>query len=316
MWEACLEAVLDALEVFPILLLCYVLIEFIELKTAKSLQNSRFLKGEFAPLFSAGVGLIPQCGFSVIATDLYTKKAISLGTLLAMYIATSDEAIPVLLSSPDSAGKLWLILLIKFVLALVAGYGTTLLMRFFEPKVDYVEKMGYVTAKENSVCDVTQSECEHNYLVAEISDEHHTGCCGHDIENESKPSFWGFFKHPLMHSIKVFGFILAINLIVGLLVFFVTEDALVAFLGTTKWFQPLFAGLVGLIPNCASSIVISRFFANGGLTLGACIAGLSANAGLGIMMLIKQNKNKKQTIGIIVALYLISITAGYIITLF
>ena len=103
MWEAILDALIDALKVFPILLVCYVLIEVFELKTAKTLQNSRFLKGKFAPLFAAGVGLVPQCGFSVIATDLYTKKSLSLGTLFALYIATSDEAIHVLFSNPYSA---------------------------------------------------------------------------------------------------------------------------------------------------------------------------------------------------------------------
>lgn len=316
MWDACLEALIDALKVLPLLLLCYVLIEIIELKTAKTLQNSRFLKGKYAPLFGAGVGLIPQCGFSVIATDLYTKKSLSIGTLLAIYIATSDEAIPVLLSSSYGASKLWLILLIKFVLALLVGYGTMLVMKLVKPKDDYVEKISFAKSTSEIKADVSSSECEHDYLVAEIHNDHHKGCCGHDIEEDEKITFWHFVKHPLFHSLKVFGFILAINLVIGLIIYFITEDALISFLSTTKWLQPIFAGLIGLIPNCASSVVISKFFAMGGLTLGACITGLSANAGLGLMMLIKQNKNKKHTLYIILSLYVISVVAGYIITLF
>lgn len=319
MWEAILDAILDALKVFPILLLCYVLIELIELKTAKSLQNSRFLKGKFAPLFGAGVGLVPQCGFSVIATDLYTKKSLSLGTLMAIYIATSDEAIPILLSNSYSAGKLWLILLIKFGLAIVVGYSVMLLGHFVKPKQDYIEKIEYIDDKKSSKINVTDSDCEHDYLMGEMNapdGEHHTGCCGHEIEEEGgKLTFLQFIKHPLLHSARIFAFILGINLVVGLLVYFITEDAILSFLNTTTWLQPIFAGLVGLIPNCASSVVISKFFAMGGLTLGACVAGLSANAGLGLMMLIKQNKNRKQTILIILSLYLISVVAGYIITL-
>ena len=318
MWSAILEAFIDALKVFPVLLICYVLIEVVELKTAKSLQNSRFLKGKAAPLFAAGVGLIPQCGFSVIATDLYTKQSISLGTLMALYIATSDEAIPVLLSSPASASKLWLILLIKFVLALIVGYGTTLVMGLFKAKTcTNSKKMDYVVSVEKTQTAVKEPECQHNYMVGEIHQDHHTGCCGHDIEDEhGKFNFWHFIKHPLLHSLKVFAFILAINIVFGLIIYFITEDALRGFLGTTMWLQPVLAGLIGLIPNCASSVVISKLFAMGGLTLGATITGLSANAGLGIMMLIKQNRNPKQTTGIIISLYLISVVAGYIIMLF
>ena len=319
MWEAILDALIDALKVFPILLVCYVLIEVFELKTAKTLQNSRFLKGKFAPLFAAGVGLVPQCGFSVIATDLYTKKSLSLGTLFALYIATSDEAIPVLLSNPNSASKLWIILLIKFVLALIVGYSITFFSLIHKSKhADYVEKFGHLNNKCDSKIEVVDTECEHDYLMAEITDEHHVGCCGHEIDEEqpSKFNFWHFMRHPLLHSLKVFAFVLVINLIFGILIYFITEAKLNEFLSTTVWLQPLFAGLVGLIPNCASSVVISKLFAMGGLTLGATITGLSANAGLGLMMLIKENKNKKQTILIIVSLYLISVVAGYIITLF
>lgn len=317
MWDAILDAIIDALKIFPILLLCYVLIEILELKTAKSLQNSRFLKGKFAPLFGAGIGIVPQCGFSVIATDLYTKKSLSLGTLFAIYIATSDEAIPIMLSYPATAKKLWLILLIKFGLALIVGYVVELICMLSKPKTDYVEKFEYIKDTKNIKTEITNSECEHDYFLAEIHDEqHHTGCCGHDIEEDDKKfNFWHFIKHPLLHSARIFGFILAINIIIGIVIFFITEDRLIAFLNTTIWLQPLLAGLVGLIPNCASSVVISRFYAMGGLTLGACIAGLSANAGLGIMVLLKQNKNRKQTYLIILSLYLISVAVGYIITL-
>lgn len=317
MWDAILDAILDALKIFPILLLCYVLIELLELKTAKSLQHSRFLKGKFAPLFGAGVGIVPQCGFSVIATDLYTKKSLSLGTLFAIYIATSDEAIPIMLSYPSTAKKLWIVLLIKFGLALLVGYVVELICLLAKPKQDYVEKIDYIKDTQNTKVKIENAECDHDYFVAEIHDEHHTGCCGHDIEDDdTKFNFWHFIKHPLLHSVRIFGFVLAINIIIGLVVFFITEDRLISFLNTTIWLQPLLAGLVGLIPNCASSVVISKFYAMGGLTLGACISGLSANAGLGVMMLLKQNKNRKQTYLIILSLYLISVVAGYIITLF
>ena len=119
MWETLLDAFLDTIKILPVLLLAYVLIEFVELKTSKTIEHSKLLKSKYAPLFGAGIGLVPQCGFTVVATDLYTKKRISLGTLLAMYIATSDEAIPILLSYPDQYKNLAIILIVKFVLAVL-----------------------------------------------------------------------------------------------------------------------------------------------------------------------------------------------------
>lgn len=324
MWHEIWHAIKESLVVLPILIVTYLIIELIELKSAKSLKHSKFLKGKCAPLLGGAVGLVPQCGFSVIATDLYTKKAISVGTLLAVYIATSDEAVAVLLTSEFGAKNLWLILVIKLVMAVVLGYGANLFVKlFYKPKTLYSD----VVKKENfvgvGVIEPYKTDVEKRYLVAEvnleeeISEDTHVdkGCCGHAIEQEGF-NFWKFIYHPLIHSLKIFGFIVAINIVFALIIHFVGEESLVNFLSGTTYFQPLFAGLIGLIPNCASSVVISKLYAFGGLSLGACITGLSVNAGIAYALLIKQNANKRHTLYIILTTFLFSLAVGTIISLF
>jgi hypothetical protein len=148
-------------------------------------------------------------------------------------------------------------------------------------------------------------------------ESHHVGCCGHDIEESSgRNKVWGLIYHPIMHCLKIMAFIFAVNVVFGLIIYLVGEEALMGALNTVKYAQPFIAGLIGLIPNCAASVVITNLFAMGGLSLGACISGLVANAGLGLTILAKQNTNKKHTLYIIFALYVISVVSGLIITLF
>ena len=317
MWHEILHAFIDSIKVFPILFLVYVIIELIETHTSKTISHSKFLKSKYAPVFGAGVGLIPQCGFSVIATDLYTKKKITISTLLAIYIATSDEAVPILLSYPDKYLDLIIILAIKFVLAVLVGYVSMLVLNFVSvPKTRTAGIMKECNSNHTKIS-ANSAQVNHSYFVGEISiEDDHKGCCGHSIENERKHNkFLNYVYHPIMHSLKIFAFILLVNIVFGLIIYFVGEQTITQSLIATKWLQPFIAGLIGLIPNCASSVIITRLFAMGGLTLGACVSGLVANAGIGLALLVKQNENKKHTLYIILTLYAISAISGLIITL-
>ena len=318
MLHTILHAVLESVRILPILFLAYVLIEFIEVKTSKTLEKSRLLKGNFAPLVGAGAGLIPQCGFSVIATDLYTKRKISVGTLLAMYIATSDEAIPILLSQPNQYKNILIILLVKFLLALVVGYACNIFFKYvYKPKPQFVGIMKDSNISTSTITTQDKS-LQHNYFVGDIimESETHKGCCGHTIEEENhKHTFWDFIYHPIMHCLKIFVFILVVNVMFGLLIHFVGEEVIKNFLDSAKYAQPFLTALVGLIPNCASSVIITNLFVNNGLSLGALISGLIANAGIGLAILVKQNTNRKHTLYIISALYVISVVMGLILTL-
>lgn len=285
MWDAIWDALKDSLIAFAVIFCIYIIIELVENKVSNKLQKTR----KFSPVFGALFGLIPQCGFSIVATDLYAKRHITVGTLLAMYIATSDEALPILLSNPDKMIYVLPLIAVKFILAFGFGY-----------LVDLFYKKSTV-------------EVHHHEEVCDDSDqvEVHDGCCHHHIEGERK-TVKDIIVHPLLHSLKIFAYILAINLIFSLTLYFVGEDVIVNFLQSSKYFSPLFACLVGLIPNCASSVIISELYLMNGIGFGACLGGLTCNAGLGIMMLFKENKNKKENFTILALLVGFAIIVGYI----
>ena len=283
-----MDALIDSLKIVPLLFLAHIVIELIE--KVSSDKFYRCLRGKLAPLIGTGVGLLPQCGFSVVATNLFAARRITVGTLLAVYISTSDEALPILLSNPAAAPKILPLLLIKAVLALVAGYGAELLLR----------KPGA--------------------LPTVLTNEKHgaVGCHHHEIGEEEEDKARGFFHnyvlHPLVHTLTVFAFILAVNIVFGVVVYYVTPQRLAAFMDNIEFAQPFLAALVGLIPNCASSVIITQMFALGHLTLGGAVAGLGVNAGLGLAVLFKENKNLKANLLIVIFMYLFCTLAGVLLT--
>lgn len=303
MGEVLLDALLDSLKILPFLFLVYVLIEILESKTSAKLKTSRALRGGFAPLIGAGIGLVPQCGFSVMATNLFAKGFLSVGTLLAVYISTSDEAIPILIANPDSWSKLWPLLLTKFAAALAVGYGAYLIFGR--------RKTGKETATDGEI--VRNASAREEEKPSELPEDD-IGCCHHHIEPSH--NFWqNYVLHPFVHSLKIFAFILIINILFGMLLFFTGEQWLHNVLAGTGYFQPFIAGLVGLIPNCASSVVLTELYITEGLTFGSAFAGLSVNAGIALTVLFKQNKNLKQNLLIVASLFVLSTVLGLVIDL-
>lgn len=290
MWEEVLHALISSLKMLPFLFLAYLLIELVEEKIIDKYKTKKILSNKFAPVVSAGFGLIPQCGFSVVATDLFSHKFLSLGSLLAVYIATSDEAIPILLSQPNNYIDLFLIIGIKFLFAIIVGMVVDLIFKKYVPNI-----------KED----------------ADFS--HIEGCCGHDIEeadHEVKSKWKHWLLHPVVHSLKVFAYILIINVLFALLIVWVGEESIINFMTSTGIFQPFITGLVGLIPNCASSVIITELFLMKGISLGACISGLCVNSGIAILVLFRLNKNIKQNFAILGALYTLSCVLGVVVSLF
>ena len=271
------DALLDSLKVFPFLFLMYVLIEFLENRTNIT-KNKNILRGNLAPLLGAATGIVPQCGFSVMAAKLYDKKLIRTGTLLAVFLATSDEALIILLSSGSSAIAVMPLIAVKFAVAVGVGYLFNALMRG--------EKL---------------SELEEG-------EEIHGTPCGHDHEEDGKVR--RYLVHPLLHSLEIFAYILVVNLAFGFAMHY-AEGAIASFLQGGYWYQPLIAGLVGLIPNCASSVLVTQSYVLGALSFGGMAAGLCANAGLGFVILFKNVKSWKRNLALLGILYVISVAVGY-----
>lgn len=325
MWDVVLDAVLDSLKVFPFLLLLYIIIEVVEEKISTGTKFFKYTQGKYATLVGAGLGLIPQCGFSVVASDLYARRYIKVGTLLAIFIATSDEAVPIILSNPTKAYVIFPILAIKFVFALVVGYGADLILtKYYKSNPLIKGTLKDISAKNHNHEHDKEHKQEHknnaNFELSETKNENFIteaelevdGCCGHNIEGK-RSTLKQFFLHPLVHSLKVFAYILAINLIMGFVIHFVGEQNVVNFMQSIVWLQPLLVAIVGLIPNCASSVLITQLYLINGISFGATISGLCVNAGIALMVLFKENKNVKHNLFIVSSLLLASVILGYAI---
>ncbi len=323
------EATIDSLKMLPVIFVCYVVIELLEDKILNKYQTNKLLKSPFAPVVSAGFGLIPQCGFSLVATDLFSKKAITLGSLFAIYLATSDEALPLLLTNSNNYLSLLYILLIKFGYAVLVGLTIDLI--FKNKKQALVMSNNFLAKNQKNEQQISEDKSQETDLKASNNEEilavreskneevlpteHIQGCCHHDIENDHK-GLKEIFLHPLLHSLKIFAFILLISIIFGAIVEFVGENAIKDFMTSTGFFEPFIVSIVGLIPNCASSVIITELFMAGSISLGSTLAGLSVNSGLALVLLFKTNKNTKQNVLILISLYSLSVLLGVIVNLF
>lgn len=282
MADVLLDALIDSLKVFATVLIVHILLSFFENRISRGLEKNR----KVSPLLGAAFGLIPQCGFSVVAADLYIKQHITMGTVLAVFIACSDEALPILLSDFSRAYMVLPLLGVKFVLGFFVGYLADFIMRNNRKSV------------QEAPC------CEH----AEV----HFGCCHHDIDGAEESKLHRHLLHPLLHSLKIFAYVFVINLLFGLLFYFIGEEVLTEFLIDARYFGPLYATVIGMIPNCASSVVLSELLIMEKISFGTALAGLIVNAGLGMVVLLKKKSMLKKTLILYGILIAVSLIAGYI----
>ncbi len=298
-----LEALFDSLKMLPLLFVVYVGIELIEYKYGNKIRRNIQKAGSAGPAIGALAGSFPQCGFSVISTALYTQRLLTIGTLLAVYLSTSDEAIPIILSQPDKAKILIPLILTKIFIAVVAGYIVDL---FFRKKNKQTEShiQAYATGKDNP-------EHHHECVIEEPA------CCGHCVSpNAKKFSPKEIIYHPFVHTLKIFSFVFIASFLINLLIFYIGDSNLQRIFSQHIYLQPFIAALFGLIPNCASSVAITELYLKGVITYGAVVAGLSASGGLGILVLLREEKRRRDVFTILGLLLGISIVAGLVIQYF
>ena len=280
-WELFLSLLLDALKdsalVFAFVFIFHLALSFFEDKMSKIITKNRFT----GPLLGATFGLIPQCGTSVLSADLYIKKYITLGTIIATFLTCSDEALIVLLTNPNE--RTWMVIPLiafKFVIGILVGYLIDL----------FYKKQDIRLINEEELKDVT-------------CDGHH-----HKDKKISK-HLW----HPLIHSLEIFAYVLFINIILGVIIAFVGKDNFTNFLISNAPLSPLIASLIGLIPNCASSVLLSELFISGDLSFGALLGGLLVNSGLGIFIMLKKKETIAKALMILGICFVISLIAGYVV---
>ena len=288
MTDIFLTPLLDSLAMVPWLFGIYIALEFVERRYEHLITGRLHRAMRAGPLLGALFGCIPQCGFSVIASALYAQRVISLGTLLAVFLSTSDEAIPVILAQSNHWGTVVWILLTKVIIATAAGYMIDLFSRTPIPK------------KEKEPHDPVVCETDHSH------------CCGRD--HSCREPWWrSFVLFPLKHALKVFLFIFLVSLGIHLIVLrFGAENLSRVFLANT-FFQPVLTVLIGLLPNCAASVAITEIYLKGGISFGSAIAGLCAGAGLGLLVLFQENKNFSENLRIIGLLAGVSLLAGLVL---
>ena len=323
MIEILLDSFFDTVKTLPFLLGAYLLIEWIAHKAGDRFKNGLQKFGKFGSFGGALLGLVPQCGFSVAAANFYADRIITPGTLIAVFVATSDEAIPILLANPGSGGLLFPLLGIKFGLAVLVGFLVDFgLQRLWKPvweadselQHDHVHMVNKSEEHEHA-CGGTHSEeevhphhagCDHSHC------EHCTNqlcehCCSH---THCHGSIW---KIALKHTIQVSVFIFIITSLLDLGLDALGSDRTAAFLMSGTVFQPVLAALFGLIPSCASSVFLTQLYLEGTLTFGSVIAGLSTGAGTGILILFQACRSKKECFGILFFLFVISSLTGILL---
>lgn len=287
------EACLDTLKAVPILFGVYILVSYFEHNSHKYINF--FKKAEkFGPVVGSTIGIIPQCGFSVAMADLYNKKSISLGTLIAVFIATSDEAIPILFSNYDFILPMLMLILIKFVYAIFCGYVIDLILKAIHKKRQ--NKIVLASPVSSEPC-----ECGHEGH----NHEHTHHCCADNI-----------FIDAIKHTLKITLFIFIVNFIMTSLVEFSGVN-LSSLININKFAQPFVASFIGLIPNCVSSVLLVEVYMAGGMAFGSLIAGLCTNAGLGLLILFKNNKkNWAKNLLIVGLVYGLGVVLGLLINIF
>lgn len=274
---------------FPILFITYILIEIFERRPSNNDDKIFFMLQKLGPVLGALLGLLPQCGFSILAAMLFLQKNISLGTMLSVFIATSDEAIPVLLSNPSMYSILPILLILKFIIAIIVGYLVDLLFKPDLIKFDDMEDE-----------DIDEEDYEETNIGSSCP------CC--------------YTEYPLvisalLRSLKIFSFIFITSFVFTALIHFIGEDTLKTFLLTDSIFQPVFAAFFGFIPNCAATVILSQLYITNALSFGSLLAGLITNAGLGILVLIQYNANKKDIFKTIGLLLLTAVIVGTIFSI-
>lgn len=270
----------DNVKLLPFLFITYLVMEYIEHKTSDKTEEMIRKSGRFGPVIGGVLGVVPQCGFSAAASNLYAGRIITLGTLFAIFLSTSDEMLPILISEQVPTGTIVKILAVKALIGILAGFVVDLFIR------------------------KGQGKEEEELRIEHMCDHEHCHC------GEGK-----IFRSALSHTLQIFLFILLISFGLNLVIEFVGEDALAGVISSSKFFGPLLAGLVGLIPNCAASVVITQLYLSGVLGAGAMMAGLLVGSGVGLLVLFRVNDDLKENLKITGMLYAIGVLVGIIIEL-
>lgn len=267
MWEIVWDALADSVRMLPFLFVTYLAMEYLEHKTSDKTTKVIERAGKFGPFFGALLGLLPQCGFSAAASSLYAGRVITIGTLSAVFLSTSDEMLPILISEAVPLSLIVTILACKFILALFFGFAIDFGKRFLRRKAN--------------------RPLREPIRIHEVCEEEHCNCGG------------GILRSALRHTLQIFSFLLIVNLLLGAVIEGIGEDGLSGLILNRPLLGEMLAALIGLIPNCAASVAITKLYLSGAMSGGALMAGLLSGSGVGMLVLFRTNRNLKRNLTIL-----------------
>lgn len=279
MIEVLQEAFHDSVRLIPFLFVTYLVMGLLEHATSDKAQKIIKKAGVFGPIWGSIIGVVPQCGLSAAASYFYVGRVVTLGTLIAIYMSTSDEMLPILLAEQVAGRTIAKILMTKVIIGMVSGFLIELLF-------------GWMAR-----CKKVPKEFELNDI--------HDHCCGGSVVADA-----------IGHTLKVFIFVLIVSLAIGTAIYMIGEDNLAALVADIPVLGEIVAGLIGLIPNCAASVVITQLYLDGIIGAGPMMAGLLVSAGVGLLVLFKENTHLYENFIIVGLLYTASVAWGVVIEIF
>lgn len=279
MLDVIIDTLIDSVKLLPFLFMTYWAMEYMEHKMGEKTKAAIEKSGRFGAIPGSILGVFPQCGFSAAASNLYAGKIITLGTLMAIFLSTSDEMLPILISEQVHISLILKLLGIKAAIGMISGF-----------IIDLV-------AKKKRMHGHDHDESEHMDIE-------------HVCKNENCHCEEGIFRSAVRHTFNIFFFILGISFILNTLIYLLGEDFLSTLILNRPVLGQMITGLIGLIPNCASSIAITQLYLKGMMGLGSMMSGLLAGSGVGLLILFRVNDDMKENIKITALLYTIGVVAG------
>ena len=274
------HTLIDTINLVPFLFITYIIMELIEHYAGEKTENVIKKSGKFGPVLGAILGVIPQCGMSAVAANFYSARIITRGTLIAIFLSTSDEMLPILISEGTNISLILQILAIKVVI----GIGVGIIIDLLSKKIKSEEKYKEI----HNICEHEHCHCEEDGVVSSS----------------------------IKHTVQIFAYIFVISLVLNIFIHEIGEDKIAGLLVNVPFIGPLIASIIGVIPNCASSVILTQLYLENIITMGSMIAGLLVNSGVGLLVLFKVNKNLKENLGILGILYAVGAISGILLDLF
>ena len=274
MLDVIVDTLLDGIKLIPFLFIAFLILELLEHKLSGKNKKIIEKSGKFGPIIGSMLGAFPQCGFSVAATNFYATRIITLGTLISIYLSTSDEMLPLLISEGVNIKLIIKVLGIKILIGMISGFIIDLIFR--KKEKNHI----------HDFCEEEHCNCKNGVLISTIK-----------------------------HTLNITLFIIIISFILNTIIYYVGEDTLGNLIFRKKVLGPILSSLIGLIPNCASSVVITQLYLENVISFGAMMSGLLTGSGVAILVLFKVNKNLKENLKILGRVYIIGVISGIIIEL-